>query len=555
MATSANYFCSLCQEDNETSTAVTWCAECEVFLCPECQKHHGRSKMSKHHQVMSLHDYHNLPEFILKIKNNCENHNLRYELFCSFHDAACCIKCLKDQHGDCKGLVPLAEVVGNIKSSAFVSQVENDLIILLENFKTIKIFFSENLNALQKQKAEAISSVQNMRQSINEYLDKLEKCLLIDIESEFTKTRDIIQNLKSEIESKTNQIGQKHRDFSQMVEFSTDLQTYFGIHEIEKIRKEEDSYIDNLKSADNLREKRLEVDVSFDIESIIKQSKTLGKVTICISPDDLQLKTKEEQQVQLPQLTVLGQIEPTIKQSFEMPKQSLRITGCEILPNGNVMFLDKLQKCLLLFNIAGEFQREIITFENKPSDVCYVRQNEVAVTVYKKVCMVDAEKNKIVKEKNIEADCYGICTYEQTVYVRVLPNRVLVLDFELDFQYQIQIFGETLTRIAVFGDKLFCTDCGKNTIFCYNKAGEMVWSYNHGIISPMGIDVDRNGFVYVACKGTNKIIALSQDGTKSRDIMSEDSGVNKPFALNIDRKMSVLVFSNERDKSAFLLSI
>ncbi|CAG2212672.1 unnamed protein product [Mytilus edulis] len=276
MATSTSVTCSLCQEDDETSTAVTWCAECEVFLCSECQKHHGRSKMSKHHQVMSIHDYQNLPEFILNIKNNCEDHDLKYELFCPFHASACCMKCIKDKHDNCKGLVPLGDVVGNIKSSAFVSQVETDLVNLLENLKTIKIFFSENLSALEKQKLEAISRVHTMRQSINDHLDKLEESLLNDIKSKCTTLQETIENLKSEIDSKTNQVEEKQGDFCKMVEFSTDLQTYFGLHEVEKIIKQGEKHIQNLKSADNLREKKLKVDC-FDLESTVRGTTALGK--------------------------------------------------------------------------------------------------------------------------------------------------------------------------------------------------------------------------------------------------------------------------------------
>ncbi|VDI26573.1 Hypothetical predicted protein [Mytilus galloprovincialis] len=223
MATSTSFICSLCQEDDETNTAVTWCPECEVFLCSECQKHHGRSKMSKHHQVMSVHDYQNLPKSMLNIKNNCEDHDLRYELFCSFHDFACCIKCIKDKHDNCKGLVTLDEVVGNIKSTAFVSILQTDFFNLIENLKTIKIFFSENLSALEKQKTEAISRVHIMRRSINDHLEKLEESLLNDIRSESTNLQDTFGNLKSEIDNKTDQIEEKRRDFSKMVQFSTDL--------------------------------------------------------------------------------------------------------------------------------------------------------------------------------------------------------------------------------------------------------------------------------------------------------------------------------------------
>ncbi|XP_052075146.1 uncharacterized protein LOC127712626 [Mytilus californianus] len=319
MSTCANYYCSLCQEDDETCTAVTWCAECEVFLCLECQKHHGRSKTSKHHQVMSLHDYQNLPEFMLNITNNCEDHDQKFELVCTFHNTACCMKCIKDHHNNCKNLVSLDEVVGNIKSSAYVSKVETDLHNLFENLVTIGNFFSENLSALEKEKIEAIISVQNMRQSIDERLNKLEKYLLIDISSSFTITQDTIQKLKCEIDIKIDQIERKRKDFSKMVEFSTDLQAYFGVHEVEKVAIEEEKYINNLKSADNLREKKMNVELSFNLEST-----TLGKVSILLSPDHLQLKPKgEEAQVHSSQNqdVVFNQIQPAIKQRLKMPKR------------------------------------------------------------------------------------------------------------------------------------------------------------------------------------------------------------------------------------------
>lgn len=545
MESSASYFCSLCQEDDETSTAVTWCAECEVFLCPECQKHHGRSKMSRNHLVMSLHDYQNLPEFILKIKNNCKDHDQRYELFCSFHDAACCVKCIKDKHDNCKGLVPLGEVVGNIKSSAHVSQVEKNLIDLLGNLKSIKNFFSDNLASLQKQKTEAVGKVHKMRQSINEHLDKLEKCLLNDIESEFTKTRDIIGGLKIEIERKSEQIEQKQKDFSNMVEFSTDLQTYFGLHEVEKITKEEEKYIINLKSADNLRKKIMEVNLSLDLESSLKEVTALGKAAIYLSPDNLQLKTKGEGQVQSQQNLFLSQINPTIKQTFKIPKRSAIISSCQILPRGDVLFVDRSNKCLLLFNDAGEFVRTVVITENKPSDVCYLTQSKVIVTDSKRnLLLIDVEKNQIVKQKHVENIggniVYGICTYEQTIYVRVVPKSVLVLEFDFHIKYQLKIVGTTLTRIAVFRDKLYCTDWTKNKVLCYNKTGELLWSFNQGAICPLGIDVDRNGFVYVACQSSNKIIALSQDGKESKIILSAESGVKQPFAINVNRESSLL---------------
>ncbi|XP_063411394.1 zinc-binding protein A33-like [Mytilus trossulus] len=554
MATSTIIICSLCQEDNETSTAVTWCAECEVFLCSECQKHHGRSKMSKHHQVMGIHDYQNLPESMLNIKNNCEDHDLKYELFCGFHDCACCMKCIKDKHDNCKGLVSLDEVVGNIKSSAFVSEVQTDLINLHENLKTIKLFFSENLSALEKQKLEATSRVHTMRQSINNHLDKLEEILLDDIRSEFTNLQETIGNIKSEIESKTDQVEEKQKDFSKMVEFSTDLQTYFVLHEVEKVIKQEEQFINKLKSADKLREKRMKVDC-FDLESTVRCTKEFGKLSIYLSPNNLQLKTKVESQLQSYfKNPVLSIVKPVLKQRFKMPKNPVHISGCQILPNSDIVFVDQEHNSLLLFNNAGVFVKEIMTFINTPSDICYVRQREIAVTLLDKrrVFIIDVDRNKVVRRTDVDGRCCGICTYEQMMYVICDANSVLVLDFDLNVENSIQIVTNSLSRIAVFGDRLYCTHSIDNSVVCYSKEGEKFWFFNDEIRFPFGIDIDKNGFVYVACKGSNNIIILSQDGTKKEVIMSEDSGVEKPLALNIDRELSIFVFSNENGESFYL---
>ena len=71
MASSVNHFCTLCQEDDVDNAAVTWCTDCETFLCSDCTRHHDRSKASKEHRSLSIQDYQNLPTFVLVTSNRC----------------------------------------------------------------------------------------------------------------------------------------------------------------------------------------------------------------------------------------------------------------------------------------------------------------------------------------------------------------------------------------------------------------------------------------------------------------------------------------------------
>lgn len=92
------------------------------------------------------------------------------------------------------------------------------------------------------------------------------------------------------------------------------------------------------------------------------------------------------------------------------------------------------------------------------------------------VYKIDFEKNKIVKKFFFAGECFGICSFEQMIYVRVIPNIILMLGFDFNFKNSIDVFGYTVTRFALFRYKLYCTDWDNNSVMCYNNAGEKLWS-------------------------------------------------------------------------------
>jgi hypothetical protein len=69
-----------------TTYADHWCPECDEGLCSDCETHHNISKASRNHGVISIENYHKLPSSISEIGNRCEHHDMKYTLFCQFHD-------------------------------------------------------------------------------------------------------------------------------------------------------------------------------------------------------------------------------------------------------------------------------------------------------------------------------------------------------------------------------------------------------------------------------------------------------------------------------------
>jgi hypothetical protein len=56
------------------------------------------------------------------------------------------------------------------------------------------------------------------------------------------------------------------------------------------------------------------------------------------------------------------------------------MTDCQNLPDGQMLFLDRNNKCLMLFSKDGVYSRDGVKFTASPCGVCYVKDNMIAVT-------------------------------------------------------------------------------------------------------------------------------------------------------------------------------
>ena len=152
MATATTQCCSICDHENESKMAATWCPECEDLLCTDCDRHHARSSSSKKHIVISMENYQKLPIYILSIKNRCTKHDNKYEFYCSIHGDPCCVMCTRDDHRHCQELRPVLEVTENAKSSTAIVHIERDLKDIDAAFEKIKSDITNNISDIDKHK-------------------------------------------------------------------------------------------------------------------------------------------------------------------------------------------------------------------------------------------------------------------------------------------------------------------------------------------------------------------------------------------------------------------
>ncbi|XP_076099803.1 uncharacterized protein LOC143069184 [Mytilus galloprovincialis] len=549
MASSVKQLCTICNDDGISNSAVTWCTECEVLFCGDCEKPHSKSHLSKNHKTMSADDYQKLPTFMQEISSQCQDHKKKFELYCSCHACPCCVQCVTDKHKMCQEMKPLSDILQQVKSSASVQLFETDLKDVKENIDTAIKYLQTRITTTNTQNTKAIEKIRYMRKSIDDYLNKLEQDLLNDLECKHLKLTFNMATLVQQMEQRASQINQMQIQFSETTQSTSELQRFIALREIEKITSQTTKYIEDLESGDHFIEKNLEVNLSSALQSFLQDVNSFGIININTTTSTLKIKTGRKDQAQhlIPKVPGVEQIKPSLLTRLTIPEdiKTLNITACLILPDGKFIILDRNRKQLLLFRNDGIFIRKVVTFKQCPYDDCLVRNNTVAVTLGlgKRTVLVDVNRSKIIQSIQLSNECFGVASDGKTLVISSWRQCTTVN--LSDMSHTILEGMRGVYRISLFQGNIYGTNSSGNEVCCYKATGEPLWTFQHqDMISPRGLTLDKNGFVYIASAGNNSILVVSPDGKICKTILSVAGGIKDLFAIDINRETGLMIVSN-----------
>ncbi|XP_052097517.1 uncharacterized protein LOC127732530 isoform X2 [Mytilus californianus] len=551
MASSVKHFCTICHDDGTCNRAVTWCTECEVLFCEDCEKPHSKSRLSKNHKTMSSEDYHKLPTFMKEISNQCRDHKKKFELYCSFHACPCCVQCITDVHQKCQDLKPLSDILKQVKSSASVQLFEKDLKVVMENLDAAIKYMKTRISTISTQKTKAVEEIKYLRKSINDYLNKLEQDILNDLESKHSKLKLNMATLVQQMEQRASQINQMQSQFTKMTQYATELQMYIGLREIEETTSQTAKYVEDLESRDHFIETNLEVNISSALQSILRDVKSFGDININTTSSTLQIKAGRKDQAQhlISKVPGIEQIKPSLLTRLTTPKdmKTLSIVACRILPDGKFIILDCNKKQLLLFSKDGIFIRIVVTFTQNPCDACFFRNDTVAVSLgyANQTTLVDIEKNKIIQTINLSHDCYGVASDGETFVICTTDRQSTRVNLN-DMSHTILEGMEGVERISLFQGNVYWTISSENKVCCLKSTGEPLWTFQHQDIDiPVGITLDMNGFVYIVSSRNNSVVVVSPDGKTCKTILSEADGIECPYQIDINKETRIMIVSSQ----------
>ncbi|XP_071123505.1 E3 ubiquitin-protein ligase TRIM9-like [Mytilus edulis] len=182
MASSTGKLCGPCETRYKTTTAVSWCMDCDDRLCSSCLEDHKVNKASKKHQTITASQYVGIESVSSLIKQECEEHDQRLTCYCLDHYVTACALCVPEKHKQCTRIKPIDELARHAKTSAELFEIERGIKELDKTVDELKNHRQRNIDTIKGQRKTISQEIKSFRKHITKYLDKIESGLLKELE-------------------------------------------------------------------------------------------------------------------------------------------------------------------------------------------------------------------------------------------------------------------------------------------------------------------------------------------------------------------------------------
>ena len=558
-------FCGICENRHISKPSEAWCRECEEGLCTECIEYHSSWKLSRGHTTIPITEYQKLPSYVLDIKEHCNEHHEKLNLYCKEHECPCCGICNVENHKDCKEVAVFGNITKNVKTSTMFNETEHLIKEMLENIGKIRQNRETNSSSVKEQKRIIQDEIQELRTNVNNHLDKLQENLmkeLIELEKQVTEeTRELLVSLdekqKKLIEYQTNIVNIK--------KYASELQTFIAVKQIERDIETHDTCLQSLVNSDSLNQTKLTYKIDTGLKNIITSIQKFAEVVVESKPCEMVFVRRKDKQAQMmvaelsPPMSVEN-IQLNLKQKINI--KGFNIRGCSLLPDGRMVFSCYSTSIVRFINKEGIESFQISKDKTGSFDTVYIKDtNSVAVSsgYGDNACIdiIDIESKKVMTTISMDTFIIGMAVRGRTIYYCAKHKGLKMLN--LSDRSVSDIISSNMSNVcyvATSGDKLYYTNTNTNTVTCCDLHGTTQWEFkdNRVLQDLRGISVDNDGNVYVVGCYTNNVVAISPDGQRHRQLLASKDGVSHPCVLDYDKSTNRLLVVNQSE-SAFLFDV
>ncbi|XP_063448795.1 uncharacterized protein LOC134728210 [Mytilus trossulus] len=550
--------CDVCDLRNINKPSIIWCTECDEGLCQECQEHHSLSKGTRNHNTIAFTKYQTLPIDVLQITQYCSSHEDKFIMYCRKHERPCCRRCIIEIHKECPNIDNLEDVIQNVKTSNAFHDIEETLVEVAENLKKISQHQQIYLLNLKEKRKQIQKEIQRTRITINKHLDKLQEDLIKQLNTvEETENSKVCQLLSS-LEQREKEIIKYQQDIANIKQHASDLQIFLSLKQIEQDINVNDKFLQSVMEGDQFKQCHLEYRTNIDIQNTMSNIQSFGEVHIETKSCDILLSRKKTKQAQIMVPTVqTGSLEDIkLRMNKTIATQGTTIYDCCLIPDDRMAFTIYLSCAVRVYSDTGLKQFEV-KMPRYALNILYISLDDtLAVSSGGSwehcISIINVKRKQITKTITLDSYIYGIALRENNLIYSAKNKGLRIIS--LSDESITQIVRDEMPsecNIATFRNQIYHTNSETHAVTCYDKQGKPQWTFKNGSLLkvPRGIDVDKDGNVYVVGSRSNNVVVISPDGQRQREVLAAGDGIRCPYSLCFNHSKKQLLVANWIDEA------
>ncbi|XP_052815204.1 uncharacterized protein LOC128242173 [Mya arenaria] len=554
-----DFVCSPCHEDKLNTEAKYFCGDCSKYFCDKCLTFH--SKLFKQHVVLGRKD---VDKWVGQgdALISCDFHPGKViELLCEDHAEMCCHLCVSLNHRMCRTISLISDLAKGVYKMTDFKQLPSKVAKITTSLNQVREVRKKNQGSLKTSGKSMLTKIKDLRKSLNQLLDELEKRTVKQMDSVLANLDDTLQ-----------------KDIDSCTLIHDQLNALMDTIQSQGKEDESSSYIGFRKSEEKMAE----------ANSLLQEMSTKPELTATFQPDTRVTQLLSDMhslgKLQGNQETLTGhqmsdmksseQIRPlhdisrvyTVKNKsnfyvkIKQDTDTCNIYGITELPSGEIILVDNRNNRLKILNREYKVIAQY-DFPQQPVDICHVTGNQVAVAVD---CVnpvrhevhfltVKAGTIKMTRKFSVDHVCMSIRHHGNQLYVGSYTALYLyTTDGKLvKKMYEDTSEGWTVAQFAINqdGKRIYICDTTNNKIITIDNNGRILATLQDpDIVRPYGVHVSEGGHVFVSSWFSNTVVQIDQEGRKKlATLVRMREGINHPQAVWYSTHTGRLIVGGEEN--------
>ncbi|XP_021377858.1 tripartite motif-containing protein 2-like [Mizuhopecten yessoensis] len=530
-------YCKPCQtRGNLTNLAKFWCKSMNANFCETCKVQH-HDIIHTDCDILDITGYDSRGTKQDRSAPKCDQHDEKLIWYCEDHKRLGCNICMIKDHRRCDEVRTAMEYLQKLKAGSQLEEMEMALKKGVQTMTSLVKDFDEQIQTMVQNQEIGLQSIKDLRQSVEEQLNKLQNDVTDKLITLFKEEK---RNMEASLRHGERLMNSMLNTMKSSVTAAEENNTIEAIVLYQRGQVEVES-CKALVTEMSTSFMSVTINHHIDPRLVTLSDEAMGKIVIERQrrrfPGDLDYLTVPLSERRVKEIGKFNVKTP----SDEYP---CWIVGVEYLPDEQIVLSDTNNKKLKLFTDKGQYLDELI-MRGDPLDLCLVNNNTVAVAVNSPggVRVVKVEDSKLSLTSEISMSngetCYGITHRNGRFIVSTYGGEVysVTQDGTTELLHKYNNTCYCLTQCPIKGDRLVSVSNNTKGDIAVSR---LTADKRHTIVMKVGvvrgargIDVDREGNIYVCGKDSHNVVQMSWDGTHFRELLMSSDGMKYPYAISV----------------------